>query len=153
MSDTTSKWRPPQVVRPLAIGIVWRRSELLLIAVRDDGGALIGWRPPGGTIEFGERAAAALKREFLEELNEPIADPEHLSVIENLYTHAGTRGHEVVFIFKTAFVDPAAYARERFAFKDGLLMQEGRWIDRSRIEAGEERLLPLGLAQALAIVS
>ena len=142
----------PPIVRPIAIGVVWRGSELLLIAVRD-AGALIGWRPPGATIEFGERAADALRREFLEELGEPIADPEPLSVLENLYTHGGTPGHEIVLVFKTAFVDAAAYARERFEFQDGLHAQEGRWIDRSAIEAGQARLLPLGLAEKLAIRS
>jgi len=130
-------WRPPPIVRPIAIGIVWRGSELLLIAVRDDAGALIGWRPPGGTIEFGERAADALKREFLEELSEPITDPELLSVLENLCTHGGMPGHEIVLVFKTAFVDAAAYARERFEFNEGLLAQEGRWIDRSRIHGND----------------
>ena len=76
-----------------------------------------------------------------------------MSVIENLYTHGGTGGHEAVFVFKTAFVDEAACARERFVFKDGSLMQEGRWIDRSQIERGEAQLLPQGLAAALAIGS
>jgi 8-oxo-dGTP pyrophosphatase MutT (NUDIX family) len=153
MKDATPTWRPPQIIRPIAIGIIWRERELLAIPVRVDGGAIVGWRPPGGTIEFGERAAAALQRELVEELNEPVTDPEPLSVIENLYTHGGTAGHEVVFVFKTAFVNPAAYARERFVFKDGLLVQEARWIDRSGIDAGENVLLPLGLARALGIPS
>jgi 8-oxo-dGTP pyrophosphatase MutT (NUDIX family) len=129
MTEATSTWRPPQIVRPIAIGIIWRDNELLAIAVRDDDGALIGWRPPGGTIEFGERAADALKRELIEELNEPITDPALLSVIENLYTHGGTAGHEVVFVFKAAFVDKAAYAR---AFRlQGRLADAGGEMDRS----------------------
>jgi ADP-ribose pyrophosphatase YjhB (NUDIX family) len=151
MNDAVSTWRPPPLVRPIAVGIIWRASALLLVAVREHDDALIGWRPPGGTIEFGERAADALKREFLEELGQPIADPEPLSVLENLYTHGGTPGHEIVFVFRTAFLDTAAYARERFEFKEGLLAQEGRWIDRSQIRAGEAQLLPLGLAEKLAI--
>jgi hypothetical protein len=53
-----STWRPPSIVRPIAVGVVRRRDELLLMAVRDDDGTLKGWRPLGGAIEFGERAAA-----------------------------------------------------------------------------------------------
>jgi ADP-ribose pyrophosphatase YjhB (NUDIX family) len=59
-----SVWRPPSIVRPIAIGIVRRGDELLLMVVRSDDGAIKGYRPLGGSIEFGERAAEALKREF-----------------------------------------------------------------------------------------
>jgi ADP-ribose pyrophosphatase YjhB (NUDIX family) len=63
------------------------------MAVRDDHDNLEGWRPLGGTIEFGERAAEALKREFLEELDKPIREPLPLAVLENLYSteRAATR--------------------------------------------------------------
>jgi hypothetical protein len=45
-----STWRPPPVVRPIAIGIVRRGDDLLLMAVRNDDGAIKGWRPLGGSI-------------------------------------------------------------------------------------------------------
>ena len=77
-----SVWRPPSVVRLIAIGIVRRGDELLLMAVRSDDGAIKGYRPLGGSIEFGERAAEALKREFVEELGLAITEPVLLTVIE-----------------------------------------------------------------------
>jgi ADP-ribose pyrophosphatase YjhB (NUDIX family) len=68
-------WRPAPVIRPIAIGVIRRDDRLLVMAVRDDHDNLKGWRPLGGTIEFGERAADALKREFIEELDQPIQEP------------------------------------------------------------------------------
>jgi hypothetical protein len=50
-------WRPKPFIRPVAIGVIRRGDELLVAAVADDGGTINGWRPPGGTIEPGERAA------------------------------------------------------------------------------------------------
>jgi ADP-ribose pyrophosphatase YjhB (NUDIX family) len=128
--------------------IIWRRSELLLMRVTDDSGALKGWRPLGGSIEFGERADETLRREFQEELGQAIAEPRLLCVLENLYEHSGQKGHEVVFVFETAFVDMAAYSVDRFTFVDGGTLH-AEWIDRSRFE-GSGNLFPAGLASRLA---
>jgi 8-oxo-dGTP pyrophosphatase MutT (NUDIX family) len=48
-------------------------------------------RPIGGAIEFGERAANALQREFMEELGEVITAPKLITVIESLFEHHGAR--------------------------------------------------------------
>lgn len=80
-------WRPAQCVRPIAIGIVRRGDALLVVAVRDDAGDIKGWRPIGGTIAFGERAAEALQREFMEELGEAIENVKPVAAMENIYQH------------------------------------------------------------------
>ena len=113
-----SQWQPPQHIRPVAIGIVEADGRLLLMAVRDRTGALKGWRPLGGAIEFGERAEEALVREFREETGEEIAPPELLGVLENQFEHNGVRGHEIVFVYRTAFKNNAANARASFSFLD-----------------------------------
>lgn len=51
------------------------------MAVEDDAGITRGWRPLGGTIEFGERAADALRREMVEEIGQAIAEPTLLAVL------------------------------------------------------------------------
>jgi ADP-ribose pyrophosphatase YjhB (NUDIX family) len=135
-------WRPPPIVRPIAVGIVRRRDALLLMAVRDDAGAIKGWRPLGGSIEFGERAADALKREFAEEIGEAVSEPKLLSVIENLYTHHDAAGHEIVFVFETSLIDERAYAKDAFSFHDGGVHNDVRWVALTRFRSGEEQLFP-----------
>jgi len=142
-------WRPPPIVRPIAVGVVRRGDELLLMAVRTDDGAIAGWRPLGGTIEFGERAADALKREFVEELGAAIAEPRLLSVIENLYIHNGTAGHEIMFVFTAQPIDHKFLQTESFAFDDGGMRNEVRWVPMARFRTGEERLFPPGLLEQI----
>jgi len=60
-----------------------------------------------------------VQREFMEELGEPIAAPKLVTVLESIYTHHGAQGHEIVFVFATAFTDVAVYARDSFRFRDG----------------------------------
>jgi ADP-ribose pyrophosphatase YjhB (NUDIX family) len=133
------------MVRPISIGIVRRGSELLLMAVRADDGAIKGWRPLGGTIEFGERAADALKREFVEELGVAIEEPRLLSVLENLYRHHDAAGHEIVFVFETQLADDDAYRKSDFVFEDAGMRNEVRWMELARFRTGEEQLFPVGL--------
>ena len=126
-----------------------RGDELLLMAVRDDDGTLKGWRPLGGTIEFGERAAAALQREFVEEIGAALAEPKLLTVIESLYSHHGASGHEIVFVFEASFADDADYSREAFRFDDGGVCNEVRWVALARLRRGEAELFPAGLLERL----
>jgi ADP-ribose pyrophosphatase YjhB (NUDIX family) len=144
-----SDWRPPSIIRPIAIGLVLRGEELLLMAVPDGGDGIQGWRPVGGTIEFGERAADALKRGFLEELGLVIDDPTLLSVMENLYTHNDAVGHEIVLVFEAKLVDAAQYDRETFSFGDGGNRNEVRWVALSRFVRRKAVLFPVGLLDVL----
>jgi 8-oxo-dGTP pyrophosphatase MutT (NUDIX family) len=105
-------------------------------------GAIKGWRPLGGSIEFGERAADALKREFAEEIGEAVSEPKLLSVIENLYTHHDAAGHEIVFVFETSLIDERAYAKDAFSFHDGGVHNDVRWVALTRFRSGEEQLFP-----------
>ncbi len=142
-------WRPKPIVRPIAIGVIRRGETLLVVAVADDSGAIKGWRPLGGTIELGERATDTLRREFLEELGEPIAEPRLITVLESLYLHHGAQGHEIVFVFETAFADAGVYGHDEFRFRDGDVDNTTQWVDIARFRSGREQLFPSGLIEFL----
>jgi ADP-ribose pyrophosphatase YjhB (NUDIX family) len=145
----SARWRPRQGIRPITIGIIRRGTEVLVFAVLDDAGGIKGWRPLGGGIEPGERAAEALRREIMEELGLAIAEPRLLAVIENIFEHHGVLGHEIVFVLETSFMDAQAYQREAFAFSDGGLACRARWMDVARFRDGVERLFPVELVGKL----
>lgn len=144
-------WRPPQHINVKAIGLHWREGKLLTAEVMGDQGRLVGVRPLGGSVEFGERWQAALQREFQEELGVTVDILGAPLVMENLYTHQGALGHEVLFIAEVAF------DAERFAHLDHIAFRESsgtqctaRWFDVAELDApGSPALYPVGLKQAL----
>ncbi len=145
-SPTAVQWRPPARIRPLAIGLARRGDRLLVMRVCDDQGALKGVRPPGGTIEFMESAAAAVTREFQEEFGAAIAIEGPAQVIENRYEHHGQPGHEIVLAFPIRLLDESLYARDRFTIDEGNgNVFEAEWFDLARIRSGEVKLFPTGL--------
>jgi 8-oxo-dGTP pyrophosphatase MutT (NUDIX family) len=96
-------------IRPIAIGI-FRRDDRILVGHGHD--VLKGehfCRPPGGAIEFGERAADALRREIREEICAEITNPHLLAVLENTFTLEGVPKHELIFVFDTTFLDTHFY--------------------------------------------
>jgi ADP-ribose pyrophosphatase YjhB (NUDIX family) len=145
----SSTWRPPQRVRALAIGVIRHGARLLVMEVIDDNGNTVGWRPLGGSIEFGELAADAVQREFLEELGLTISTPHLLVVLEDIYDHHGAMGHDIAFVFEAAFTDAAAYAREIFEYQDGGVANRARWIEMRSFRSNQEKLFPTGLIEHL----
>ncbi len=146
-----TSWRPPQHIRVKAIGLHWRDGKLLAAEVFDDHGHLKGVRPLGGGVEFGEAWQTALAREFKEELGVDIevAGPPH--VMENIYTHHGTTGHEVLFIGEVRF-DANAFAGLDVIefFEDNGAPCTARWFDLAELDLPHgPALFPAGLKQLL----
>ena len=54
---------------------------------------------PGGHIEYGETAEAALKRELKEELNIRIKKASFMGTVENIYKEDGQTHHEINLVF------------------------------------------------------
>lgn len=70
----------------------------------------------GGHVEFGEHAADAVVREISEELGAELDEVTLLGVVENVFSYAGTPGHEVVFVYAATV-------------GDGVVPDEGGWFD------------------------
>jgi ADP-ribose pyrophosphatase YjhB (NUDIX family) len=70
------------------------------------------WALPGGKVEPGESGAAALVREFREELAVAVAVGRLACVAENFFTHHGVAEHEVGLYFMAAPMPGCALALE-----------------------------------------
>jgi ADP-ribose pyrophosphatase YjhB (NUDIX family) len=57
------------------------------------------WALPGGRVEVGEAASAAIVREMKEELGEDVECGELLHIAENFFDLGGRRNHEIGFYF------------------------------------------------------
>ena len=144
---------PPQPrLRAIAIGVLVYRDHLLCARGHDSVKDETFYRPPGGEVEFGERAAAAVVREFREEFDREIEVVESLGVMENLFTLRGVRGHEVVFEFLVRFaegheppdLDPLTGVEGEARF-------EAVWLPLAEVLAGTHRIYPDALAERLAV--
>lgn len=111
-------WRPAPTIRFKALGLHWRGDRLLAAEVLDDAGHVKGVRPLGGSVKFGETAETAVIREFWEELGIRAKIVSPPVFMENIYTHEGSLGHEVLAIFDIAFPDAAFAGQTRIAFHE-----------------------------------
>ena len=67
----------------------------------------------GGGIEFGETAADALRREFMEEFGVRVIPGRQIGIVENIFEFEGAPGHEIVFILEAEFEDKKLYDMEK----------------------------------------
>ena len=137
-------------IRPLALAVIRRGDDLLVFEGYDETKNETFYRPLGGGIEFGERAADALRRELREELAAELTTITLLGVIENLFTAFGRPGHEIVFLYAADLLDQSLYERDHV----GHVLDDGSpvmWQPLRRFTGadGAAPLYPYGLADLL----
>ncbi len=133
-----------------ALGLAWRKGLLLASEIYNDDGSVKGVRPLGGRLEFGESWRDALVREFDEELGVEIEIIGKPMMLENIFSHYGMVGHEVVFVSNIATPDhffthdgPIEY------FEDNGSKCCARWFDVNELDCGGLELYPNGLKKLL----
>jgi ADP-ribose pyrophosphatase YjhB (NUDIX family) len=151
MPEIPTAWTPPQHIRPIAIGLLRREDALLVMRVADASGQLAGLCPPGGGIEFGETAEAALIREFREEFDAAVEITGPPAIFENRYLFNGRPGHEIVFAFPISSPALATKITGRYVVsEDNGSRAAAEWISIDRLRDGEFDLFPPGLLAHLA---
>ena len=147
-----SVWRPLSTIRVKAIGLAWHEDRLLAAEVLDDRGKVKGVRPLGGSVEFGERWQDALKREFMEELGLAIEIEGEAAVLENIFTHEGVQGHEVVFVATVRLPPNSIQSHDAIPFSEGDDTRcTARWFDLEQLDRpSAPALYPNGLGQLIA---
>jgi ADP-ribose pyrophosphatase YjhB (NUDIX family) len=135
-------------IRPIALGLIRRRDEILVFEGRDDVKGETYYRPLGGGVEFGERSEDALVREFREELDAEIKVGKRLGVLENVFTWRGNPGHEIAFIYNAEFTDSALYDKDQMKILDD--PATARWVEAEDFRNGSKILYPNGLTELLS---
>lgn len=128
------------------LGILQRDDEYLLQRLTEPDGESF-YRPIGGGVEFGERSADALEREFREELDCHITAGPTIGTLENRFEWVGEPAHELLIFRKAMFDDESLYDRERFDGIDagGAVEYEATWKQLDELVAGSEPLYPPAL--------
>jgi ADP-ribose pyrophosphatase YjhB (NUDIX family) len=149
----------PRRIGTVALGVIVREGHVLLEPMAEWLNTGLMWRPIGGYVEFGERAADAIVREFKEELNRDVEVVRLLEVYENLATFDVASGplpvHEISFWYElrlaahdepgnlddlpTFEVDAPAGGQHSFA----------RWLPAAELLAGEHPVFPPDLVGIL----
>jgi ADP-ribose pyrophosphatase YjhB (NUDIX family) len=139
-----------EAVRAKAVAVIRSGDRVLVERGVDPADGSRFYRAIGGHIDFGERAARTVAREWKEEYGLTLEDVRLLGVVENLFTYAGRPGHEVVFAFEGRVAEPEVYERDEFEGTD----PEGRrhqalWVSLDELAAGDVPLSPAGLLELL----
>jgi ADP-ribose pyrophosphatase YjhB (NUDIX family) len=132
-------------IRPKAICAFQRGGRILVAHGHDSVKSQRYARPLGGSIEFGERAVDALRREIREELGAEIAHPRLLGVLESQFVLEGRAGHEVVFVFGADFADSRLYETPTLPIREAGWDGPATWVPLDAFRNGVTPLVPTGL--------
>lgn len=149
MTDLTTHWRPLPQIRTKALAVVRADSKILVCAIPNGDGTIKGWRPLGGTVEFGEPAEDTVVRELTEEIGATSRVNGLRGVLQNIYEHEGNQGHEIVFVFDVTLTDPGLAAARKFVVEDSGSRFACAWVEVARFTCARDTLFPEGLAAIL----
>lgn len=143
-------------IRVLALGVFVANGRILAIRYPNKATGGVVYRPPGGTIEFGERGRDAVRREIREELHSDIDDLHFLGMVENIFGGNGRGdsapvGHEIVLLFGGTLSRQDLYQQEAIPIvEDNDETYTAHWISLAACRApGGPLLVPRDLLQQL----
>ena len=137
-------------VRAIAICVVRYRGAIFVFEGRDTIKGETFYRPLGGTIEFGEHSAQTVHRELREEINAEIKNLRFLAALENIFTHEGQAGHEIVLVYEGDFADASMYDKASvIGHEDDGGQFKALWKSLADFASGQAPLYPDGLLELL----
>jgi 8-oxo-dGTP pyrophosphatase MutT (NUDIX family) len=140
----------PGQIRPLALGIFKRGTDILVFEGHDPAAGQTFYRPLGGAIKFGEYGHQALAREIQEELGVEIENLRYLGLSENIFTYDRQTGHEIALLYEGQFVDKATYDQDVMAaHEDDGSPIKVVWKPLAFFTSGHAPLYPDGLVDLL----
>lgn len=143
----------------VALGVIVQDGHVLLEPMAKWLNVGLMWRPIGGFIEFGERAADAVVREFKEELGRDVEVIRLLDVYENIVTFEPESGplavHETSFFYELRFARhdrPTDLEPLPSYEQDAPVGEEhstAHWLPIPELRAGEHPVFPPTLVSML----
>ncbi len=130
-----------QKIRPVVLGVAIRNNKLLVGKGYDHSKKQTFYRCLGGGIEFLEKSADALKREFLEEINKNIIVKDFLGMSENIFTFEGKDGHEIVLFYSIEISDED-FQEEYKVIDDDNCESIATWVDINEFKDKKKILYP-----------
>ncbi|MFI8631981.1 tetratricopeptide repeat protein [Microbacterium sp. NPDC077663] len=107
-------------IRVIAVGVLIHDGHVLAEEYTATAGRPAFLRAPGGGVQPGEAAEAAVRREIAEELGARVTETRLLGVLENIFDNEGTLGHEIAYVFELRSADLEALPRDdRLPVLDG----------------------------------
>ncbi|MEL6552152.1 MAG: NUDIX domain-containing protein [Cyanobacteria bacterium J06621_11] len=138
-------------IRPIALGLIEHEGHVFVSPGQDPKTQVPFYRFLGGGIDFGETSAAALSREFSEEIQATLTAVEYITCLDNIFEYNGKHKHELIQLFRARFVEERFYQLdETFRLIEGDRIDTACWIETSRILTGEYRLVPESCIQYLS---
>ena len=140
-------------IRPLALALVRRGDDILVEQGRDETKDDSFFRLLGGTIEFGELGADAIRREIQEELAIEIEAPALVATIENRFTWEGIVRHEIVLVYECTLNDGRLYSLDEWEAREetpnGRITHRVTWKPVDSFGPGLDTLYPTELLTSL----
>ncbi|HEY9626632.1 MAG TPA: NUDIX hydrolase [Coleofasciculaceae cyanobacterium] len=140
---------PPPYIRVTALGLIKHKTRIFVFEAHNPEAQEVFYRALGGGVEFGETSEAALRREFLEEINAELTNVQYIGCLENLFVYNGKPGHELIQLYQCDFVDDRFYQADSFQACEVGNPFTALWVECDRFKSGELRLVPPDFFQFL----